>query len=293
MSKNKDFLALVHAIGDAARETMDLDVRLVLAADRETGAMHVGSADDDEMLCVLLEETAREYARAHARRRGPAAPARRCEGCRAGVRAGLRAEEEAVSEPPEGYTRCVEAMQRAAAAWVKRHPFAELRFHNFAADLAREAGKPGQKVAVIAALPDVIERWAANADTRAFLQALDDASGGEATFLQAKAIIDAALEASIARAQGQLPKEGSWLCPTCSALSDAFTNADGKAKAPGPGALMVCWQCGGFSVVNDAANGYEALSTQEFNALPKVARMQLRKLQSTVRQRLEREKARS
>lgn len=80
---------------------------------------------------------------------------------------------------PDGYTDCITAMQRAAAQWSAPHPFAELRFRTveFEEEIAREVGRPpGERPAIIAPLHAVIDRWAGNADTAAFLRAIDEAT---------------------------------------------------------------------------------------------------------------------
>lgn len=196
--------------------------------------------------------------------------------------------------PPEGYTRCIEAMQGAGAAWFRAHPFAEPRFrtHAFEEEMAREAGRPGEKPAIVAPLGAVIDRWADNEDARALLREMERAGAGDATYLQAKAIIEHAQERAIERAQGQLPT-GDWRCTGCQRISDAFTNADGKPEVPGPGSLSVCWYCAALQCVNATSTGYAPLSTRDVNQLPKSVRKQLLSLRNMIQQRLEKEGARS
>jgi hypothetical protein len=186
-----------------------------------------------------------------------------------------------MGELPEGYVRCVEAMQLAARNWLAQHPFAELRFTDFEAQMAREAGRPGERVAVVAVLSDTIDRWADNADTRDFLRAIDRATDGEATFMMAKALVDDAISRRLERASGQLP-EGDWRCTGCSEVLDGFTSIDGKPKTPGAGSLSVCSTCGALQQVAATGTGYEPLTTAELNKLPKSMRMQLLKLRDGI-----------
>jgi len=195
-------------------------------------------------------------------------------------------------EFPEGYHRCVTAMAEAAQLWIKQHPFAELRFNDLPGQMAREAGRPSERAAVIACLSDVIDRWAANEDARLFLQAMDSATAGEGTFLMAKVIVDQAAERFIEHGQGQFPS-GDWACSGCGKRVDGFTKFDGTPHVPGPGSPSVCTYCGTLQSVNLAGTGYVPLSVKAINELPKSVRMRLRELQRFVKDRLEREKSRS
>jgi hypothetical protein len=195
----------------------------------------------------------------------------------------------------DGYERCVEAMQHAARAWMAAHPFAELSFLPFEHDVAREAGKkvePHERVAVIAALPDVIDRWAGNADTKAFLLAMEEASHGEATYLQARAIVDLAQQAAIERSQGRMP-EGHWACVSCHQETTGYTMLDGKKPAPAAGDLNVCGFCGALQQVGADGARFEALPARELNALPKPVRKRLLALRNAIQEQLARERARS
>jgi hypothetical protein len=186
--------------------------------------------------------------------------------------------------PPEYYAD-IERMQEAAVAWCKAHPFAEplLFLHSFEEEYARRAGVPkGEKVAIIAALPDVIDQWAGNADTRHFLRALDEASGHRATYMQVKALVDHQVERQVDRNSGQLA-EGDWRCTGCKNVNDGFSSVNkGEGDAPPPGSLSVCFYCAAVQRINDQGNGYAAVSTSEINKLPKPVRMQLLKLKSAV-----------
>ncbi|HMJ16595.1 MAG TPA: hypothetical protein VK524_34510 [Polyangiaceae bacterium] len=193
-------------------------------------------------------------------------------------------------EIPDGYTKCLDAMAEAAQRWVREHPFAgPLQFTDLEQEMARRAGRPGDRVAVIAALADVLDRWAANADTRSFLQALVTASDGQATFLQARALVAQATQAMLERGSGELP-EGQWSCTGCAKVLNGFTNTSGDGAAPGAGDITVCADCGVFQRVNAECSGYEALETRDFNALPKSARKHLLAIRAAVTERIAREK---
>lgn len=70
-------------------------------------------------------------------------------------------------EISEGYVECVEAMAAAARQWFREHPFAgPLQFTDFEERMARQAGRPpDERGGIVAILSDVIDLWAANADT--------------------------------------------------------------------------------------------------------------------------------
>lgn len=199
------------------------------------------------------------------------------------------------STPSEGYARCIDAMQRAARAWLSAHPFAELQFIPFEHDLARAAGKqvrPGERIAVVAALPDVIARWAGNADTAAFLRAMDEASHGEATYLQARAIVEAAVARQLERASGQMPA-GRWTCVACNTVLDGFTQLNGADGKPDAGSLTVCGYCGALQKVAADSLRFEPLPVRELNALPKSLRQTLLAARRVVEDRRASERARS
>lgn len=196
------------------------------------------------------------------------------------------------SEPPDGYLRCIEDMQRAARVWLKQHPFAEPRFAPIEEEFARAVGKPGERPAIVALLSDVIDRWAANEDARSFLRALDEGSGGEGTYQMARALIAQATANALERSQGRL-SAGDWRCTGCGQLNDGFTRFDGSSVTPTPGALTVCAYCGALQQINAAGNTYEALSTRELNRLPKSLRMQLLAMKAEIEKRRAREGQRS
>lgn len=192
----------------------------------------------------------------------------------------------------EGYQQTLDAMTAAAQQWMREHPFAgPFRFTDFEKEMAREAGHPTKRVAIIAPLAAVIDRWAANADTRSFLEALVEASKGEATFLQASLLIDSAFASALMRGSGRLP-EGSWNCTGCGAKQDGFTNLDGHPERPGPGAISVCGGCGAIQRVTADGAGYEPLSSKAFGQLPKSLRKTLLAIKARVEEHNARERSR-
>lgn len=192
-----------------------------------------------------------------------------------------------------GYAACIDALIDAGVAWKKQHPFAEPRFTDLEQIVAAEAGRPpGEKVAVIARLGDVIDRWADNADARLFLRHLDGATDGKATYLQVRSIMEEALRRRIERGQGMMPP-GDWRCPSCGTNNDGFSNPDGSSRAPPTGAVGVCFYCAALQRVRDDAGGFEALSVQAFNGLPKQLRVQLRRMQQHVREKNDKRKEES
>lgn len=104
---------------------------------------------------------------------------------------------------PPGYYADAEAMLAAAKAWIASHPNACLMLNALDPDrlpigAAQRAmlkdklrGLPvDAKIAYIAALTDVIDWWAGNEDTRAFLTRLDEACEHRATYMQAQAVLE-------------------------------------------------------------------------------------------------------
>lgn len=196
-----------------------------------------------------------------------------------------------------GYARCIDQLNDAAAAWMRAHPFAELRFdtEGFVKYQLARAGKANldwTKAAIIASLRDCIDRWAANEDARAFLHALDEATGGEATFMQVRALIDYQLKRRVERASGQLGT-GDWRCASCKSVLDGFANLGGEEGKPPPGSITVCAYCGTIQRINATADAFDPVDTRDINALPKSARVQLMKLRAAVLTRIADEKARS
>ncbi len=192
------------------------------------------------------------------------------------------------------YAKVIDAMHAAGAAWFKQRPFAEPRFrtHAFEQDIAREAGKPGERPAVIAELGAIIDRWADNDDARSLLRAMNAAVDGAGTYLQAKAIIEHAQKRAIERAQGQLG-EGDWRCTGCQKVLDGFTNAAGEPVGPSAGSLSVCAYCAALQQVNKQGDGYVPLSTREINQLPKSVRTRLLGARNLIQERIAKEGARS
>jgi hypothetical protein len=80
----------------------------------------------------------------------------------------------------KGYQACLKLMGDCAQRWLATHGRKELSFT-----------LPPQYMAVICNLDALVERLSPTQPGRAFLRALDDASGQEATVMQACAIIRA------------------------------------------------------------------------------------------------------
>lgn len=192
---------------------------------------------------------------------------------------------------PEGYASVVEAMAEAAQRWVREHPFAgPLQFTDFEKRMAERVGRPNERVPIIAILSDVVDDWAANADTRSFLQALVTASNGEATFMQARVLVDHAVQRMLERGSGKLPDGKARTCIGCGERQDGFTQIDGDPEPPGPGAIGLCARCGTLQRVSADGAAYEALSKRTFNQLPKSARKTLLSMKRGVEERNAREK---
>lgn len=196
---------------------------------------------------------------------------------------------------PDGYVRCLEQLHEAARAWCSAHPFAELLFRTreFEAEIAREAGKPGQKPAIVAQLSDVIERWADNADTRSFLRALDAATGGEATYMQMKMLVEAQQQHRLERARGAMPAGGQWECITCARRIDGYTNLEGLIERPTAGAFTVCAYCGAIQRVSPEGTHYEPVAAEQLRRLPTSVRKQLFAARNTIEQRIREQEGRS
>ncbi len=172
----------------------------------------------------------------------------------------------------ESYIECARIMVKAAQQWLREHPFAEpLRFTDFENSITSAVHLEGKSVAIAVSLDTVVDLWAANADTRAFLQAMVEATNGEATFMQAKAVVEIIVERTLRKASGKLA-DGDWRCVECGKQNNGFTNLDGNAAPPGPGDISACGYCGAIQQVNDAGNAYKPLSAREFNQLPKETR---------------------
>jgi hypothetical protein len=208
-----------------------------------------------------------------------------------------------VSEPTEaeknaGYSRCIDKLIEAGRAWQLANPFAEIRFNTremierYAAN-AGQGHLPWDKVAIIASLSDVIDEWAATEDAKRFLRHLDEATGGDATFLQVKAILDHAVEKVIERSTGKLPEDGDWRCAHCAHLIDGITTVDGSAPVPQAGAVTACAHCGEFVRIASDLKRYEKLPSRAFNMMPKSVRKMLLEVQRQIRKRVAYDKSKS
>ncbi len=196
--------------------------------------------------------------------------------------------------PPE-YYEDVRRMDEAARAWYKAHPFGEPRFRlgAFEAEIKRQAGRSEEDKVAIAANHNesIIERIAVNEDARSLLRAMDAATDHRATYMQAKVLLDAAIESQIKRDSGQQP-EGDWSCPACNEVLDGYTVIDGGGgKAPPPGSISICAYCGGISSVNATQNGLRVLAEAELRKLPTSVRKQIHAARNAIRARIEREKS--
>lgn len=197
--------------------------------------------------------------------------------------------------PPEYYDQ-IRAMDEAARAWQRAHPFSEPRIalKPFESEMKRRAGRPDhEEVMIAAALPDAIPYIALNEDARQLLLEMNRASGHQATYLQAKVLIEMQIEARIERGQGQMTAPGDWRCPCCSKLLDGYNRLDGEGGAPGAGMLSICAYCGGLSRVNDAQNAFVSLTEVERRALPSDVRRQIHQLRNAMQARAAKEARRS
>lgn len=206
--------------------------------------------------------------------------------------------EQTEDEKAAAYSRCIDKLIEAGRAWQLANPFADVRFRTreFVEGYAKKAGKdhlPWHKVAIIACLSDVIDDWAATEDAKRFLRHLDQATGGDATFMQVKAIIDHFNEPAIKRSTGQLPADGDWRCVHCSELIDGCTTIDGSEPIPTPGAITACFHCGELARIASDCKRYEKLPTRALNMLPKSARKTLLEAQRQIRKRIAYEKSKS
>ncbi len=178
--------------------------------------------------------------------------------------------------PPE-YYEDIRRMNEAARAWYRTHPFAEPRFriHQFELDMKRAAGRrEDENVLIASSLRDVVDKVGVNADARAMLRAMDAAVDGRASYLQAKCLIELAIEAQVERGQGQ-HAAGTWACLCCGKTLDGYSNLGGGTGAPPPGALSICAYCGALAKVNDAQDGFVHLTADEQRALPPDVRKQI------------------
>lgn len=195
--------------------------------------------------------------------------------------------------PPE-YYEDVRLMDAAARAWYASHPFAEPRFRlrAFEDDVKRRAGRPVEENVFIASALDetVIAQVAVNADGAALLRAMDKATDGRATYMQAKILIEAAIEASVRAAQGQ-HGAGDWTCRCCGKLLDGFTNIEGGGHRPMPGSLSICAYCGALATVNATQTGFDAMTPEAQSALPAAVKKQIHDLRNAM-QRMNAERAR-
>ena len=199
-------------------------------------------------------------------------------------------------DPPPGYLRACEAVERGALAYAKAHPFAEYSFRlvEYEREMAARAGQtlgPGERCAIAAPLSACIDAMAGNEDARGILRAMDQESGGEATYMMARAVIDMQIEAMYRRASGQLP-EGDWRCIACEKVIDGFTNIHGETSTPKPGACTVCAYCGALQKIADDGR-YAELPAAELRAAPKSVRMHMLEVRNNVLARLKKEAARS
>lgn len=169
----------------------------------------------------------------------------------------------------EEYERVAQAMNAAAYAWMKARPFAQpcFRFEAFEAEVKRRAGRPAhEKVAVAAPLDaHVIGQIAGNEDARQLLLAMDEASGHQGTYLQAKALVEMQLEAAIARNTGAVDAVGDWRCPCCGEMLDGWTDVGLSGARPACGALTVCAYC--FARLRVAEERYVGLTDLQVEAL--------------------------
>jgi hypothetical protein len=106
---------------------------------------------------------------------------------------------------PASYEKCVRRMYEAAITFLQQNPLRTLKFTDFARRVVRQAGVPDDvpvdKVAITAALGPVIHDWAADNYTQRFLLSMEVASGREATYMQASAVISLLQEQGIIKVE--------------------------------------------------------------------------------------------
>ena len=97
---------------------------------------------------------------------------------------------------PAGYEQCAQDMMRAALAFLRSRPGFTPRFNGFPAYIMAKvpAGIAEDEVALTAAIPDCLDWWPADAETRELLQVMEEAGKRQGTYLQAKHAIAMALE---------------------------------------------------------------------------------------------------
>lgn len=89
------------------------------------------------------------------------------------------------------YEQVCTRMYAAALAWLTMRPGVQLAFNGLPAHYLAQLpkGVDPKQAAIIAVLSDCFDWWPANEDTRSLLKEIDRASGGEATYLMADAVI--------------------------------------------------------------------------------------------------------
>lgn len=187
-------------------------------------------------------------------------------------------------EHKKAFEDCVMKMEAAGREWFRLNPDAHARFRTdeFEEKIRKNANVPaGKTIAISAALCDVIGDWADNQDARLLLRALDAGSNYQATYLMAKVLLERVMELNAERRTTHF-EEGEWRCTGCAIKLDGFTQLAGDT-GPNAGSLSVCSYCGAIQQVNKAVNGYDPITTKEFNKLPKELRKTMLSMQNTAR----------
>ena len=90
------------------------------------------------------------------------------------------------------YNECTEAMAQEARKFFAERPGFRPRFNGFPPWLLAKvpAGIPENKVALAAAISDVLAWWPADPETRELLERMDKASKFQGTYMQARVILE-------------------------------------------------------------------------------------------------------
>lgn len=167
---------------------------------------------------------------------------------------------------PDSYKLAAKKMHAAADAWLKDHSFDALRFYDLEGRARREGRYGTEGFGFM--LCQVIDAWAGNEITRAFLLTLDRAADGEGTYLMARTIVSNMRDAAkLMEGSAPMTPGGDWHCIACPELIAACVTTEGTPMKPYPGAIFVCAGCAALQKVAAEGNRFVELPGAEFRAL--------------------------
>lgn len=186
---------------------------------------------------------------------------------------------------PPGYIACVEKIARLIPEWLRAQPTTPvLRFVDWG-DTCFAGPLRGEALRFLADSPDAFR----------LLEWLDEQTGGEATLLQAKVVLDrmradpkevktsAAFQhlEAFAKAKFEPFDAKPCPCPWCGVRLDAASPASADAKLE-PGCFSVCVRCGGINRYGEDLT-LEKVEPEQLAELPADFRHQLEEMGDLMR----------